>query len=67
MGIKTILESREIILLANGEEKSEALYHMIEGEITPDIPASFLQIHKNVTVLADTKAAKKLTNIHSLL
>lgn len=61
MGIKTILEfSKRIILLASGEAKADAVAQMVKGEITPQCPASFLQLHKNVTVIADAQAAYKL-------
>lgn len=62
MGIKTILEfSKHIILLASGKEKAEAVYRMIQGKITSQLPASLLQSHQNVTVIADNKAAEKIT------
>ena len=60
MGIKTIMQSRQIILLASGTEKSDAIYKMINGNITPDLPASVLQLHPNVTVILDKEAASKL-------
>ncbi|MGG3571439.1 glucosamine-6-phosphate deaminase [Bacillus gobiensis] len=61
MGLKTILESKKIILLASGEEKAEAIQKMIEGDVTPQVPSSFLQSHSNITVIADKEAAKYLT------
>jgi glucosamine-6-phosphate deaminase len=60
MGIKTIMHSRKIILLANGEEKAETISNMINGKITPDLPASVLQLHPDVVVLLDEKAASRL-------
>jgi glucosamine-6-phosphate deaminase len=61
MGIKTIIDlSKEIILLASGSEKAKAVQEMIEGKITTELPASFLQLHKNVTVIVDVKAAARL-------
>lgn len=60
MGIKTIMQSRQIILLASGAEKSDAIYKMINGNITPDLPASVLQLHPNVTVILDKDAASQL-------
>jgi glucosamine-6-phosphate deaminase len=60
MGIKTIMHSRKIILLANGEEKAETIYNMINGKITPELPASVLQLHPDVVVLLDEKAASRL-------
>ncbi|WP_059172059.1 glucosamine-6-phosphate deaminase [Bacillus sp. FJAT-27445] len=56
MGISTILESKEIILLANGKSKAEAIRSLVKGEITEDFPASALQRHGNVTIIADEEA-----------
>ncbi|MEC1289140.1 glucosamine-6-phosphate deaminase [Bacillus mojavensis] len=67
MGIKTIMEfSKHIVLLANGEEKADAIQKMAEGPVTPEVPASILQQHNYVTVIADPKAAQKLKNLSYL-
>lgn len=60
MGIKTIMESKEIILLASGENKAEAIKQLIEGEVTEDFPASILQQHPNATIVIDNAAASLL-------
>ena len=60
MGIKTIMHAREILLLASGEEKADALSRSLKGPVTPEIPASILQLHPNLTVIADSSAAKNL-------
>lgn len=60
MGIKTIMQSRQIILLASGKEKSDAIRKMLYGNITPDLPASVLQLHPNVTVIIDKGAASEI-------
>jgi glucosamine-6-phosphate deaminase len=60
MGMATILGAREIVLIATGEEKADAVYGMIEGLITPWLPASFLQVHPRVTVMLDEAAAIRL-------
>ncbi|MCY7917393.1 glucosamine-6-phosphate deaminase [Bacillus vallismortis] len=61
MGIQTILEfSKHIVLLASGEEKADVIQKMAEGPVTTDVPASILQKHHLVTVIADQKAAQKL-------
>lgn len=57
MGMATILSAREIVLMATGEGKTEAVARMIEGPITTELPASFLQLHPNVTVMLDEAAA----------
>lgn len=53
MGIGTILEAKEILLLVQGEAKAEILKSVINGEITEDVPASALRNHPNVTVITD--------------
>ena len=51
MGIKSIMSAKKIYLLANGKHKKEILEKSVYGEITSEIPASFLQEHKNTEVL----------------
>ena len=60
MGMTTILNSREIVLMATGAEKADAVHGMIEGLITTRLPASILQVHPRVTVMIDSAAAAKL-------
>ena len=60
MGIKNIMRAKHILLIASGKEKSEAVYQMIYGEITPDLPASVLQLHPHCTVIIDEDAAQLL-------
>jgi len=61
MGIGTILEARKLVLLANGENKAEAIQATLEGPITVSVPASAIQLHPDVTVIMDRAAASKLT------
>ena len=56
MGIKTIMQAKKILLIAGGEEKAEALKNSLYGPITPSVPASILQLHNDVTVIADEAA-----------
>jgi glucosamine-6-phosphate deaminase len=58
MGIASILDSKEILLLVSGERKAEALNKFVNGEICEEFPASALKYHKNVTVIADKDALK---------
>lgn len=60
MGIKTIMHAKKILLLANGENKADAIYRAIYGGITPEIPASILQLHQDVTVIIEQSAAKDI-------
>jgi glucosamine-6-phosphate deaminase len=58
MGIASILESKEILLLVSGEKKAEALLNFMNGDISEEFPASALKYHQNVTVIADRDALK---------
>lgn len=60
MGIKSILSAKKIILLAFGANKAEAVKQMLEGEVSEGCPASVLQKHSDVIVLADQEAASLL-------
>ncbi|MCD5477573.1 6-phosphogluconolactonase, partial [Lactobacillus delbrueckii subsp. bulgaricus] len=60
MGIANIMAAKEIVLLAKGESKAKAIKDMVEGPVTTDVPASVLQKHPNVTVIADQAAASLL-------
>ncbi len=60
MGIKSIMHARRIILLANGEHKAEAVAAAVKGPITPELPASVLQLHPNVQFIIDEAAGRLL-------
>ena len=51
MGIKNIMQAKKILLIVNGKEKEEILERALNGPITPEVPASILQLHSNVTVI----------------
>jgi glucosamine-6-phosphate deaminase len=53
MGIRTILSSRRIILMVSGKQKKGILTKALEGPVTTDVPASFLQLHRAVSVMTD--------------
>ncbi|MCW0481415.1 glucosamine-6-phosphate deaminase [Gaoshiqia sediminis] len=61
MGIDTILSARKIVLAGWGKSKSPILKKMIEGPVTPEVPASFLQMHEDVTVYLDEAATSEFT------
>ncbi|NLS90766.1 MAG: glucosamine-6-phosphate deaminase [Planctomycetaceae bacterium] len=61
MGVGTILEARHLLLVANGENKADAVAKMIEGPVTSMITASALQLHPHAKVFIDDAAASKLT------
>lgn len=60
MGVKTVMHARSILLLAFGPAKAEAVRASFAGPVTPEVPASVLQLHPNVTVFCDEEAAKLL-------
>ncbi len=61
MGVRTIMDARRIILLAWGQHKAAIVRAAVEGEVTPQISASFLQEHDNAVFVADQAAASQLT------
>lgn len=63
MGIGTIMKAKRIVLLAWGQNKSEIVRDTVEGEISPEVPATYLQEHPNVTFVLDREAAQNLTRI----
>jgi len=66
MGVGQILRARKIILIATGEAKAEAVRAMLEGEVTPQCPASALRNHPDVTVYLDPAAAGLLAQTVSV-
>lgn len=60
MGIGTIMSARKILIIISGEDKAEAVKKSFGEEISPHVPASILQLHHDVTVIADKAALSKL-------
>jgi glucosamine-6-phosphate deaminase len=60
MGVGTIMEAREILLLVNGAKKAEIVAEALEGAITAQVTASALQMHRHVTAILDAEAGAKL-------
>ena len=58
MGVGNIMSADKILLVASGEAKAEALYNSLYGPVTPQVPASILQFHKNVMIVADEAALR---------
>ena len=56
MGTQTIMYARMILVVANGEAKARAVHDMCYGPVTPECPASILQLHTNCVVVADEAA-----------
>lgn len=61
MGIKSIMKSKKIILLATGKNKADAIKKMVEGSVSEDVPASILQKHQDVVVIIDEDAASLIS------
>ncbi|MCL1829933.1 MAG: glucosamine-6-phosphate deaminase [Oscillospiraceae bacterium] len=56
VGIRPIMHAKQLLLIASGPEKSEILQKALFGVVTSKVPASILQLHKNLTVVADKEA-----------
>lgn len=60
MGVKTVMNARKLLLIALGEAKADAIKATVEGPVTPECPASVLQLHPDAIVFCDEAAASKL-------
>ena len=66
MGIKAIMQAKKILLVASGKNKADVLEKALFGPVRPEIPASILQLHPNVTVVADSAALETIRQKHSV-
>lgn len=64
LGVKKIMEAKQVILMAWGEGKSNIIKSAVEGTVTNLVPASFLQEHDNALFVLDVEASSKLTRIN---
>jgi glucosamine-6-phosphate deaminase len=62
MGIRTIMHSKKIVLLASGASKGKVIKEMLFGEVTPNLPASILLLHNDVTLILDREASAYITD-----
>lgn len=60
MGIGTIMRAKKILVVANGENKADAVYRLLRGDVTTEYPCSALREHKDLTIVVDKAAASKL-------
>lgn len=60
MGIGTIMKAKKVLVVVSGEDKAEIVAKAFAGEVTPEVPASILQMHQDVTVVADKAALSKM-------
>ncbi len=56
MGIKTIMQARKVLMVANGAAKAEIIKKAFFGPVTPEVPASILQMHPDFTLVGDAEA-----------
>ena len=63
MGVGTMLTAHKVILMAWGENKSEMVARVVEGEVGPDCPATFFQLHSNVKFYVDENSGSNLTRV----
>ena len=60
MGIGTIMQAKKILIIASGEDKADIIRDAFFGPVTPRVPASILQFHPDVTLVADASALSKI-------
>lgn len=60
MGIKTIMQAKKILIVVNGENKADIVERAFFGPVTPEVPASILQLHNEVTLVGDEEALAKI-------
>ena len=60
MGIKTIMQAKKILIVVNGENKADIVARAFFGPVTPEVPASILQLHNDVTLVGDEAALAKI-------
>ncbi|HXT71537.1 MAG TPA: glucosamine-6-phosphate deaminase [Vicinamibacterales bacterium] len=60
VGIATILSAKRILLIATGQSKARAISRLAEGHVTTRLPASFLHLHNDATVIVDDAASRRI-------
>ena len=60
MGIGTIMQAKKILVVVSGEDKADIVAKAFFGPVTPQVPASILQMHQDVTLVADAAALSKV-------
>ena len=60
MGIKTIMQAKKILVVVSGEDKADIVAKAFFGPVTPEVPASILQMHNDVTIVGDEAALSKI-------
>ncbi len=67
MGIKNIMQARRILVIVSGEDKADIVLRAFCGPVTPEVPASILQLHSNVTLVGDRAALSKLGGVGEIV
>ena len=62
MGIRQIMQAKKVLILASGTNKAEAVYKMVKGKVTEEVPASVLQLHPDCILVADEAATRILNS-----
>lgn len=60
MGIKTIMQARKVLVVVSGSDKADILAKVVNGPVTPAVPASILQMHNDAIIVADEAALSKM-------
>lgn len=60
MGIKTIMQAKKILVVVSGQVKADIVARAFFGPVTPEVPASILQMHNDVTIVGDEAALSKI-------
>ena len=60
MGIKSIMQAKKILVVVSGEDKADIVKVAFTGPVTPEVPASVLQLHNDVTLVGDRAALSKI-------
>ena len=60
MGLSNIMAAKKIVIMANGANKAKAVWGLVKGEVTEEVPASILQRHADCTLICDEAAASLL-------
>jgi glucosamine-6-phosphate deaminase len=67
MGMATILHARQVVLLATGKSKARCIERLVHGPLTTKMPASFLQLHRDVELVLDEAAASELSRTENVI
>ena len=65
MGILPIVQAKKVIMIANGKNKADIIKKAFTGPVTPEVPASILQMHNDVTLVGDEAALAKIVELHA--